>query len=550
MNNLVLSSCLLILSFAASASTLVHNINGYTMNDGQVVRFAALEFDGGRVSRLYNSAEEAIKSKADTKIDGQGATLLPGLTDAHGHIHNLGLLLESTNLVGSISEAEAVERIKQYIETHPDQRWIQGRGWNQVLWAENAFPTRKSLDELGKDRFIALKRVDGHAYWVNSAALEKAGIDDNTPDPPGGQIHRDAQGKATGILIDNAMNLVTRVIPAATDKEMTARLHLALMELAGYGLTSVHDAESRSQFVRVFQQLNKTHSLPIRIYAMLYVLDPVNDAYLEQGPIIDPDHMLDIRSVKISADGALGSRGAALFEDYSDAPGERGLLLLSDEELEHHMSRAMQAGYQVNTHAIGDLANDRVLDFYDRLVKRYGAEAQRHRIEHAQIFRPQDIQRVAAGGYIASIQPTHATSDMNMAGDRLGDARLTGAYAWKKLLDSGARMAGGSDFPVESPNPFYGLYAAVTRRDHEGRPLGGWLPQERLSREVALSLFTEDAAFAAHQEKILGRLMPGYYADFVLVRDDYFAVPEEDIWKNKVLATYVAGKQVYPGTTN
>ncbi|MEH6634586.1 MAG: amidohydrolase [Halioglobus sp.] len=545
MNKIAIALCLLSLSFAARASTLVHNITGYTMNDGNLVRFAALEFNQGRVTRLYKTAGDMTSSKAHTRIDGQGATLLPGLTDAHGHVHNHGLLLQSVNLIGSDSEADAVQRVKSYIERQPEQTWIQGRGWNQVLWDSNAFPTRESLDALGADKFIALKRVDGHAFWVNSAVLEKAGINKNTPDPAGGQIYRDAQGKATGVLIDNAMSLVNKVVPAATDEQMSTRLHLAMTNLASYGLTGVHDAETRSQFVRVFQQLNTSNSMPIRIYAMLFILDPKNDEYLQRGPIIDPAHMLDIRSIKISADGALGSRGAALFEDYSDAPGHKGLLLLNDEQLEHHMSRAMKVGYQVNTHAIGDLTNDRVLDYYERLAKKYDAKGQRHRIEHAQIFRPDDIARVASGGFIASIQPTHATSDMNMAGDRLGDARLSGAYAWKKLLASGAHLAGGSDFPVESPNPFYGLHAAVTRQDHQNVPAGGWLPQEKLSREVALSLFTEGAAYAAHQEKVLGRLMPGYFADFILVRDDYFSVPETDIWKNKVLATYVAGKQVY-----
>ena len=543
--HIVICSIFLAASFAAGASTLVHNVTGYTMNGGKLVRFAALEFDQGRVTRLYANAEELASSQADTRIDGQGATLLPGLTDAHGHVQNHGLLLQSQNLLGSVSEEEAVQRVSAFIEQQPGQDWIQGRGWNQVLWAGNNFPTRKSLDALGADRFIVLKRVDGHAYWVNSAALEKAGIDKNTPDPAGGQIYRDAQGNATGVLIDNAMELVNRVIPPTTDEQMAVRLNLALNNLASFGLTGVHDAESRSQYVRVFQQLRDSGSMPIRIYAMLYILDPGNDKYLAQGPIIDPEHMLDIRSIKISADGALGSRGAALFEDYSDAPGQRGLLLLTDEQLTHHMSRAMKAGYQVNTHAIGDLTNDKVLDYYEDLVKQYGSGELRHRIEHAQVFRPEDIQRVATGGFIASIQPTHATSDMNMAEDRLGEERLSGAYAWKKLLDSGAHLAGGSDFPVESPNPFFGLYSAVTRQDHQNMPPGGWLPQEKLSREIALSLFTEDAAYAAHQENVLGRLMPGYYADFILLRDDYFAVPEADIWKNKVLATYVAGKQVY-----
>jgi len=255
--------------------------------------------------------------------------------------------------------------------------------------------------------------------------------------------------------------------------------------------------------------------------------------------------MLDIRSVKISADGALGSRGAALFEEYSDDPGNKGLLLVSDEQLDHHIGRAMAAGYQVCIHAIGDLANARVLDYFEPLIKRYDSRDLRHRDEHAQIVRLQDIPRFAELGVIASVQPTHATSDKNMAGDRLGNERLAGAYAWRKLLNAKAIVAGGSDFPVESPNPFFGLHAAVTRQSHDNEPSGGWLPQEKLTRDEALSIFTEGAAYAAHQEKVIGRLLPGYYADFILVRDNYFEVPERDIWKNQVLATYVAGRRVY-----
>jgi hypothetical protein len=274
-------------------------------------------------------------------------------------------------------------------------------------------------------------------------------------------------------------------------------------------------------------------------------MDPANDVYLREGPLIDPENMLVIRSVKISADGALGSRGAALFEDYSDQPGQKGLLLVNDEQLDTHMSRAMAAGYQVNIHAIGDLANARVLDYYEQMIKRYNNGDLRHRNEHSQIIRPEDINRFAEIGVVASIQPTHATSDKNMAGDRLGQKRLAGAYAWKKLLDSGARLAGGSDFPVESPNPFFGLHAAVTRQGQDNQPPGGWLPEEKLTRDQSLSLFTENAAWAAHQENVIGRLLPGYAADFILVRDDYFTVPEQDIWKNEVLATYVAGRKVY-----
>jgi predicted amidohydrolase YtcJ len=545
MLRIALGLLLLCSSWLIHASTLVHNVTGYTMNNGVLVTFSGMEYDRGRVTRLYNSAADLSQSKADKRINGQGATLLPGLIDAHGHIRNHGRLLQNINLIGSKSEADAQQRVKAFMQQSPEQQWIQGRGWNQVIWADQKFPTKGALDALSTEKFIVLKRVDGHAFWVNSAVLAKLGIERNTPDPAGGEIVRDASGEATGVLIDNAMLMVKAALPPLSDQQMAALLELSLSDLAAYGLTSTHDAETLAQVVRALQLLQQRDAMPIRIYGMLHMLDPGIEKYLAQGPLLDPEHMLNVRSVKISSDGALGSRGAALYEDYSDDPGNRGLLLLSDEQLEHNIRRSMQAGFQVNTHAIGDRANGRLLDFYEQLIKQTDSRDLRHRIEHAQILRVQDIPRLAQGGIIASIQPTHATSDKNMAGDRLGEARLDGAYAWKKLRDSGAKMAGGSDFPVESPNPFFGLHAAITRQSHDNAPAGGWLPGEKLSREQSLSLFTEDAAYAAHQEAVLGKLMPGYYADFILVRDDYFQVPEQDIWKNKVLETYVAGRQVY-----
>jgi predicted amidohydrolase YtcJ len=314
------------------------------------------------------------------------------------------------------------------------------------------------------------------------------------------------------------------------------------------GVTSVHDAGINATEVRALQALHKKQQMPVRVYAMLNVLDPENDEYLDRGPIPDPQGMLDIVSVKISADGALGSRGAALFEDYSDEAGNKGLLLLKDEQLSLHINRAMAAGYQVNTHAIGDLANAKVLDYYEQFIAKHDSRHLRHRIEHSQILRLQDIPRFESLGVVASIQPTHATSDKNMAGDRLGEHRLRGAYVWNSLQKAGAVLAGGSDFPVEPANPMFGLHAAVTRQDRDNQPLGGWMEDQKLSRDVSLSMFTEGAAFAAHQDAKLGRLLPGYYADFILLRDDYFTVPEQDIWKNQVIATYVAGRRVFPAT--
>ena len=537
--------CTLVASFPARAATLVYNVQGYTMDHGERVSFVAMEYDKGRVTRLYSDAKKATASGASERIDGRGATLLPGLIDAHGHIPNLGLALSAVDLVGSLSELDSVRRTRDFAAKYPNDKWILGRGWNQVLWPVKEFPHRRSLDNIVSDKPVALSRVDGHALWVNSVALALAGIGDDTPDPEGGQIIRDNKGVATGVLIDNAMDLLNPIFPVASDEQIMAFELRAMEYLASLGMTSAHDAGITAQEMRAFQALRKANEMPIRVYPMLHVLDPDNDTYLKQGPIIDPDHLLDLRSVKISIDGALGSRGAALFMDYSDQPGSKGLLLMSDEQLQHHIGRAMAAGYQVNTHAIGDLANAKVLDYYERLIGQYKSEAQRHRIEHSQILRVEDIPRFKSAGVIASIQPTHATSDKNMAGDRLGEKRLAGAYAWKSLRDSGAAMAGGSDFPVEPPNPFYGLHAAVTRQSRDNQPLGGWMKEQKLSRDETLSLFTEDAAYSAHQEEYIGRLLPGYYADYILLRDNYFTVPEQDIWKNKVIATYVAGREVF-----
>lgn len=536
---------LLLLATGAQASTLVYNVTGYTMDQGKRISFSALEFEDGVVTRIYPDAGGVTSSTAEQRIDGGGATLLPGLIDAHGHVSSHGRALLAVDLVNSPSEADSAARVGRFVEQNADQEWIRGRGWNQVLWPGKQFPDRAALDKVSAGKAVALERIDGHAMWANSKALELAGIGADTPDPDGGQIIRDANGRATGVLIDNAMDMVYAVMPPVTDDDMAGYALTAMEDLVSLGVTSVHDAGITAQEVRAFQSLRVDDKMPIRIYAMLSVLDPANDAYLKMGPLVDPAHMLDIRSVKISADGALGSRGAALFKDYSDMPGQRGLLLVNDEQLDRHIDRSMAAGYQVNIHAIGTKANARVLDFLEDLIDKHDSRHLRHRNEHSQIVRLEDIPRFAEIGVVASIQPTHATSDKNMAGDRLGEARLAGAYAWRKLLDSGTHLAGGSDFPVEPANPFYGLHAAVTRQDRSDQPPGGWLPSEKLDRDETLSLFTEWAAWSAHQEDVIGRLLPGYAADFILVRDDFFKVPEQDIWKNQVLGTWVAGRQVY-----
>jgi predicted amidohydrolase YtcJ len=341
------------------------------------------------------------------------------------------------------------------------------------------------------------------------------------------------------------MGIVMAAIGEPSVDELEVQIERSLTALAALGLTAVHDAGISARSLQAYRNLQQQGRMPIRAYVMLSVLDPANDAMLAAGPWVSEDGMLSVRSVKISADGALGSRGAALHADYSDRPGHRGLLLLDEATLRHHMQRAAAAGFQVNVHAIGDLANTRVLDEFARINTDPEQRALRHRVEHAQILTPADIGRFKDLDVIASVQPTHATSDKNMAGDRLGEARLEGAYAWQTLFSSGARLAGGSDFPVEPAEPFFGLHAAVTRQDRDGQPPGGWRIGEALSRDKALSLFTEDAAYSAHAEDQLGRLLPGYSADFILVRDNYFSVSREELWKNQVLGTVVAGKVVF-----
>jgi len=534
-------------SVAHAGGTLIYNVNGHTMAAGARVDFIAIEYSNGLIERLYTDEQSVQGSLAEHRIDGKGSTLLPGLIDAHGHISSLGASLRSVDLTGAASETEAAQRVQQFSGDDPaaDQSWIQGRGWNQVLWPERQFPDRRSLDAVAPNRPVALSRVDGHATWVNSKALALAGIDASTPDPEGGQIIRDRSGEPSGVLVDNAMDLVFEAIGVASLEAVEADIVRGLEAAAATGLTSVHDAGVSAQEIQAYRNLQAAGRLPIRVYPMLSVLDPDNDPLLAEGPFRSEDGMLHVRSVKISADGALGSRGAALHRDYSDMPDHTGLLLLSDEELSQHIGRSAQAGFQVNVHAIGDLANTRVLEKFADINQSPKIRAQRHRVEHAQILRPQDINQFAKLDVIASIQPTHATSDKNMAEDRLGASRLEGAYAWNTLLRSQARLAGGSDFPVEPANPLYGLHAAVTRTDREGEPLGGWRPEEKLSPAEALSLFTEWAAYAGHEEEFLGRLAPGFAADFVLVKDDFFAQSEQAIWQNEVLATVVAGKVVY-----
>ena len=527
-----------------SAETVVlRNVHGVTPTRTGMQSFTGIVIEDGRVKSLITGSAAATTAGA-TVIDGGGKYVLPGLTDAHGHVLNLGELKVQADLRGSTSIDDAQTRIRKHMAANPSSRWVMGHGWNQVLWNEKRFPTARELDAVAADRPAVMTRVDGHASWVNTAALKVAGITASTPDPQGGQIVRDAAGQATGVLVDTAQALIEKRIPPATDAEVKQQLLAAMNEVASLGITGVHDAGIQAHTYDLYRDLAEHGQLPIRIYAMLHD-SPEARKVMQSGPRMPEfDDRLQMRAVKVIADGALGSRGAALMQDYSDQPHNRGLLMYTREQIQELATLTASKGWQMNVHAIGDAGNRLVLDTFETMLTKEQRHALRPRIEHSQVIALDDIKRFARLEVIASIQPTHATSDMNMAEDRVGPKRIQGAYAWRKLINAGVRLAGGSDFPVELPNPFYGLYAAVTRQDREGRPPGGWYPQEKLTREEALRLFTTAAAYAAHMEHATGSLEPGMWADFIIVDRDYFKIPESEIDDIKVISTYVAGKKV------
>ncbi len=527
----------------AGADTAIHNVTGYTLTEAGVRKFQVLVFDDqGRV--LAAGERELLRQHSDAeRIDGDGQYVLPGLTDAHAHVYGQGFLSMSLNLAGSPSLEDAVSKIAAFAESGPQRGWILGRGWNQVLWPVREFPRASDIDAVVNKRPVWLRRIDGHAGWANSRALKLAGIDKNTPDPLGGRIIRDRNGEATGVLVDMAMGLVAAHVPSPGKADIRDAYLKAVESLLALGMTGVHDAGISITEAEVYMSMADNGELNMRIYAMLSDTGANLDAMRQPLRAYGNDR-LDIASVKLYADGALGSRGAAMIDPYSDDVENRGLPFYTQDELDGFVQKANGMGFQVGIHAIGDLGNRMALDAFDK-AQSGKASPLRNRIEHAQIIALDDIARFSELGIIASIQPTHATSDMNMAEERVGPERIKGGYAWRHLLDSGAVIASGSDFPTELPNPFLGLYAAVTRQDTDGDPDGGWYADQALTRAEALHSFTLGAAFAAHQEDRLGSLEAGKWADFIVVDRDYFEIPVAEIDDIRVLQTWVGGKLVF-----
>jgi predicted amidohydrolase YtcJ len=531
-------------------TTIFHNVNGYTNSPSGLITFDAIALSEGKVLET-GSYETLLESYPGADlIDGKGNTMLPGLIDAHAHVMGLGDAILNVNLMGLTSLETTLEAVAGYAREYGDLEWISGRGWNQVLWEENRFPTAAELDRAVSDRPVWLSRVDGHAGWANTRALEIAGITRDTPDPDGGAIIRDENGDATGVFIDRAMGLIRRHIPEQDDQYRATALEAALEEIRRMGMTGVHDAGTGVEAFKLMKQFADDGKLTARIYGMIRGSGEVFDELSADGPVIGyAGDRLYLRSVKLYSDGALGSRGAALIEDYSDDPGNRGLLFNDADEFTQMIGKVASKGYQAGVHAIGDRGNRTVLEAFANVREMQGDQGLRHRIEHSQIVNLDDIPRFRELDIIASMQPTHATSDMNMAEDRVGPVRIRGAYAWRTFLDQGTVIAAGSDFPVELSNPFHGLYSAVTRADHDGNPTGGWYPEQILTREEALHGFTLGAAYAGHMEDVVGSLEPGKWADFILIDRDYFEVPEDEIWQIRVLETWLAGERVFQAGT-
>jgi predicted amidohydrolase YtcJ len=530
------------------ATLIVHNAQVYTVNAAQPTAEAIAVRRDRIVLVGNNDAALALRGAETRVIDAGGATLVPGLHDSHGHFTGLGASLQVLRLRGTTSFDQIVEMVRARAATARPGEWIEGRSWDQNDWPVKDWPTHHKLTAAAPNNPVYLTRVDGHAALVNKAALDAAGVTRATADPAGGRIIRDPLGEPAGVLIDNAQGLVAAKIPAVSDAQRDDQILLADAEARRLGLSSVHDAGTDPATVAAYKRLIDAGTLKTRLYVMLRGPMSMLEPEFKKGPVINyANHHLSVRAIKIGADGALGSRGAALLEPYADEPSVSGFMTTSPEEIYAQTLAASRAGFQTCIHAIGDRANRVTMDVFERVQQEVpGARELRMRNEHAQILDAAEIPRFAKLNVIASMQATHATSDMPWVPARIGAARTEeGAYVWQRLMKSGVVLANGSDFPVEEPNPMLGFYAAITRQDPAGQPPGGWMPQERLSREDMLKSFTWNAAYASHAEKDLGSLEAGKLADMVLLDKNVMTVEPKEILSTQVLVTIISGEVVY-----
>ncbi len=534
----------LLLAGPALADGLIDNVDGLTLDaGGRVQRFNGIVIDhDGRVARLLQRGDERPQ-RPDFRKDGHGAVLMPGLIDAHGHVMELGFQAMLLDLSNTHSLTEAQEAIRAYAAANPEAPWIMGGGWNQEAWGLGRFPNAADLDAVVPDRPVWLTRVDGHAGWANSRAMTTAGITAATRSPPGGRIEGPV-GRPAGVFVDAAQNLIAAHLPAPLARDRDHALALAQQRLLSYGVTAAADMGTTIEDWQAYRRAGDAGTLNLRIISYAAGVD---NMALIAGPGPTPwlyADRLRMVGVKLFLDGALGSRGAWLKAPYSDAPGQRGLPLISDSQLRNRMVRASMDGFQVAVHAIGDAANAEILSAIEDVAPSFPGD-RRWRIEHAQIVDVIDIQRFGRNGIIASMQPVHQTSDRLMAEARLGPDRLAGAYAWRSIAATGARLAFGSDFPVERPDPFAGIAAAITRTGPDGEPFGGWHPEQAVSREVAIDGYTRSAAYAGFAEDRIGTLMPGMRADFILIDTDPTLASPAQIRATIVKETWVGGRPVW-----
>ena len=473
-----------------------------------------------------------------------GGAILPGLVDAHVHAFELGASLDRVNLVGVKSEAEAVERVAARARTVPKGEWISGWGWDEGAWA-NRYPDMRLLSERVPDHPVYLRGLHSFAAWGNRLAFQRAGITATTRPPAGGEIRKDAKGQPVGILLNSATQLLERAVPAPTAAGLKARVLKGLQTLAAAGYVTVHEAGADSAQMDALESLAKEGALPIRVYAMLAGRDgPLLERWRPRGPDRDPGQMLVTRSVKAFYDGALGSRGALLLQDYSDRKGHRGQRDAAFDA--GRLAGMLKAGFQLAIHAIGDAANREALDFIQESAGGFpGSLGLRQRIEHAQVVAPDDVLRFGGLGIIASMQPGHAVEDMPWAEARVGGGRIAGAYAWRSIRRAGGRLVFSSDLPGSDYNIFYGLHSALTRQDRAGQPAGGWLPDQRMTPEEAVRGYTTWAAYTAFRENVTGTLAPGRWADVTVLTVDPFTAPPKTLLTGKVHMTIVAGRIVH-----
>ncbi len=539
----------------------------YTM-DKQTSIAEAMAISGDRIAGVGTREYIERKFSAAKTIDLGGKTVIPGLIDAHCHLLGLGLARLTVDLVGTESEIIASEKVKQRVEQSLPGQWVRGRGWDQNNWRPKLFPNHESLDRIAQNNPVYLTRIDGHACWVNQRAMDIAGISKQTSDPPGGKIIRDVRGEPTGIFIDEAMDIVYQFVPIPDEQEMHEAIRLAAEECLSEGLTSVQEMGIDDRQLMLYQNMINEGKFPLRVYGAVDGPGVLWEKMKKGGKIIGFGmNKLTVRAMKLYIDGALGSRGAALIDPYSDDLSNRGLTVISEENLQKMVNESLEHGFQICTHAIGDRANHIILNAYEAALKDNRYPDARLRVEHAQVLAPEDIPRFSRLGVLPSMQPTHCTSDMYWAEARLGSKRIHGAYAWRSLLNTGVIIPGGSDFPVESPNPFLGIYAACTRKDRQGRPgnfddirdsfqlspVGiidsaafndGWYGSERMTREEAIRSFTTWAAFAAFEENLKGSIERGKLADFLVISHDIFNCPAIEIPIICVEKTFLGGMLV------